>query len=122
MAAMRQVLFIVPAGDDGVALDVDFRADNILVVTALATDNAAVQPNRGGAGIDLVIAPETATREVPLGASVPSTSHEAAMLAAGLLTCIDLKAAKTPADVKKALVARAQLGPKGEPPMMSPCQ
>lgn len=122
MAAMRDVLFIVPAGDDGLALDVDVRADNILVVTALATAGAALQPNRGGASIDLVIAPESATREVPLGASLPSTSMEAAMLAAGLFNCIDLKAARTPADVKRTLVARAQQGSKGQPPMLAPCQ
>jgi hypothetical protein len=122
MAAMRDILFIIPAGDDGTELEIDVRAGNILVVTALATLGAPSQPNGGGAGVDLVIAPETATREAPLGASVPSTSFDAAMLAAGLFACVDLKAATSPADVKRALVARAQQGPKGQPPMISPCR
>ena len=120
MTAMRDVLFIVPAGDDRLEPDVDLRADNILVVTALAT--IAAQPSRATMPVDLILAPQAATREAPAGAQVPSTSAEAAMLAAGLFTCIDLTAVKTPADVKRALIAAAQQGPKGQPPMLSPCR
>ena len=113
MAALRDVLFIVPAGEaDAVA-----RPDNVLVVAALG-----VTPSGDGGSIDLVVAPVSATREAPLSGTLPSTSSEAAMLAAGLLACVDLKAARTPSDVKRALLAGSQKGPVGQPPIMSPCR
>jgi hypothetical protein len=130
MVALRDVLFIVPAGDQDLDLDrtepalaLPPKADNILVVSALPAASALAQPNRGGRMIDVVLVPVAAAREAPgTAAGMPSTSLDAAVMAVGLLTCLDVRAAKSPAEVKRTILAKASKALAGAPPMIEACR
>lgn len=110
MAEVPDILFIVPW--DGVAAPT--TAANVMVVTSLL--------DAGKVGADLVLGPAAATREAPLGSALPTTSQEAAILLPGVFACMDLRAAKSPADVKAALIAKAAKGPPGSPPLLGLCR
>jgi hypothetical protein len=72
---------------------------------------------------DLVLAAAAAAREAPRhGTSLPTTADEAAVLAAGLFTCIDVSAARGPHAVKALLVAKAARAVDGAAPMLEVCR
>jgi hypothetical protein len=130
LQARPDILFVVPAGDENRDLDAELqgqvlprRADNILVVSAIATEaNAPIQPNRGGQAIDLILVPPAAARESPVGNNaMPQTSMDAAALAVGLFSCIDVRGARSAADVKRAWLAKAAHGRPGQAPILSVC-
>lgn len=113
LAAAGDILFVVPASDTAAAPDGARWPGNVLVVDALPARRSSA---------DIIIAPVAATREAPGGGRLPSTAYEAAMLAAALPTCVDVRAARSPADVKRLLLMRAEVGPSGTPPMLSACR
>lgn len=130
MAAMADVLFIVPSGDDAHDLDASHqaaamppKAANIVVVSALASStNLATKPNRGGRTIDLVLVPPSVAREAPMTANPrPATSMDAAILTVRLLACIDVRAARSPAEVKQTLVAKASRSTAAASPIIEVC-
>lgn len=71
---------------------------------------------------DLVIAPATATREMPgaPGAS-PATAAEAALMAVGLFGCVDVSKARGPAEVAAAFISKGQRGVHGTAPILDVC-
>jgi hypothetical protein len=107
-------LMIVPANDS-----TKLALANVLTVAALPLAGArAVRADHA----DIVLAPASASREAPGGASAgPATAREAAMLATGLLACLDLTKARTPADVIAAIVARGATGAAGTAPLVEFC-
>jgi hypothetical protein len=130
MAALADVLFIVPAGDDNRDLDTSqpavlqpAKASNIVVVSALARrSNPTAQPNRGGRTVDLVLVPASAAREAPsLANPRPATSMEAAILTVGLFACVDVRAAKSPAEVKQTFIAKAARATAEASPIIEIC-
>jgi hypothetical protein len=110
-AAMPQILFIIPA-DDGQS-DPTIAA-NVIVVATL--------PVAAKSGADLILAAAAATREAPLSSDLPNTAEEAAILLPGVFACTDLRSAKSPADVKTALIAKAAKGTLGSPPLLGLCR
>lgn len=111
LAARPDVLFVVPANEGETPRT---AARNVIVVAALGT------PALGG--VDLLLGAAAATREAPRGTGLPTTSAEAAILLPGVFSCIDLRAARSPAEVKAALLAKAAKGPAGSPPLLGLCR
>lgn len=111
MAAYPDILFIIPAGAGAAG---PASVANVIVVAALQVE--------GRATADLILAPAAATREAPLGSALPTTAQEAAILLPGVFACTDLTAARSPADVKQALIAKGAKGRPGSPPLLGLCR
>lgn len=112
-AAASDVLFVVPADADGAKPELP---QNVIVVAAVPPAGPTVPP------ADLLLGSPAGTRDAPrVGRTVATTSLEAAILLAGVVACTDLRAAKSPADVKRVLIAKATELQPGKPPMLAQC-
>jgi hypothetical protein len=129
--ALPNMLFIVAAGDEGADIDAapvypaGFRLPNMLVVSAIGSTDAPEKPNRGAQTVDLIVAPASALRESPgPGGQSPVNSREAVMLAGALIPCHgrELSAAKSAADAKRILVAKARPLKGVASPVIEACQ
>lgn len=104
-------LFILPADPTRPKL----ALDHALTVAALPAPTAA--------STDLILAPATATREAPGSPNAPpNRADEAAMLAAGLFTCSDVSAARSPAAVKALFIAKAARAANDAPRLLEVCR
>jgi hypothetical protein len=110
MKGMPDRLFIVPA-DPARAKT---ALDHVLTVAALPAPPASTA--------DLVLAPAAAAREAPGGAHRPPVAaDQAAVLAAGLFTCTDVSAARSPAAVKALFLSKAARSADAVPPLLEVC-
>jgi hypothetical protein len=122
MRAAADVLFIV-AADQGGRDSRPSHPDNVVVVGTLAPATATA-PAPASNGTDLLLLPPSALREAPGGTDQPPrTSAEAAVLFVGQFHCRarELAGARSPADVRRRLIAVARRDPQAPAPLLEVC-
>lgn len=127
MRALPATLFIVAGAAQGSTArngtGAPQAATNIVHVDALRPGQPHARAMATTGRADLLVAPRQSLREAPGGSlAPPADAVEAAVLAAGVLACLDLAGAATAADVRVRLIGAARRIDPGLPPVVETCE